>query len=128
LSVTTTLGSDERPQGLADLEALELVFRALAHQARRTILLVLHSRGGEMTSGEIAGRFEHSWPTTSRHLRVLEEAGLVRPVLRGRERVYVLDDGRLRLVAGSWVARFAEAPIRSEHGAGEHVATSPARL
>ena len=53
------------------------MFTALAHHSRRTILLVLHLRGGEMTSGEIAGRFDHSWPTITRHLRILEQAGLV---------------------------------------------------
>ncbi len=94
------------PRGIADLEALELVFGALAHQSRRTILTVLDARGGEMTSGEIASRFDCSWPTTTRHLRVLEEAGLVRITLRGRERLYQLDSVRLRDVAGRWLQRF----------------------
>ena len=94
------------PQGIADLEALEAVFGALAHQSRRTILLVLQARGGEMTSGDIAARFDFAWPTITRHLRILEEAGLVRVALRGRQRVYRLDAGRLRAVAGGWLARF----------------------
>jgi DNA-binding transcriptional ArsR family regulator len=95
------------PRGLAELEDLDAVFGALAHQARRTILSVLHARGGEMTSGAIAGRFEHSWPTTSQHLRVLEKAGLVTISLRGRERVYRLDSDRLLSVAGGWIDRFS---------------------
>jgi DNA-binding transcriptional ArsR family regulator len=95
------------PKGLADLEDLDAVFGALAHQARRTILSVLLARGGEMTSGAIAARFEHSWPTTSQHLRVLEKAGLVTISLRGRERVYHLDADRLRTVAGTWIERFS---------------------
>ena len=94
------------PRGLTELEDLDAVFGALAHQARRTILSVLHARGGNMTSGAIAARFEHSWPTTSAHLRVLEKAGLVTISLRGRERVYHLDTDRLRLVAGAWIDRF----------------------
>ncbi len=94
------------PKGLTDLEDLDAVFGALAHQSRRTILSVLHARGGEMTSGAIAARFEHSWPTTSQHLRVLEKAGLVTIVLRGRERIYRLDAGRLHRVAGAWLDRF----------------------
>lgn len=95
-----------KPKGLAELEALEAVFAALAHESRRTILTVIHARGGEMTSGEIASRFEHTWPTITRHLRVLEGAGLVHVTLRGRERVYTLDSGRLREVVGRWVSRF----------------------
>lgn len=93
-------------RGIADLQALEAVFGALAHQSRRTILLALQARGGEMTSGDIAARFDHSWPTTTRHLRVLEDAGLVQVVLRGRQHVYRLDVGRLQSVAGGWLARF----------------------
>lgn len=95
-------------RGLADLYDLESVFNALAHQSRRTILLVLQARGGEMSSGAIASRFDCSWPTTTRHLRVLEDAGLVHVRLRGRERVYRLDIDRLRTVAGSWLARFGD--------------------
>jgi DNA-binding transcriptional ArsR family regulator len=95
-----------QPRGITDLGALEAVFGALAHQSRRTILLVLLARGGEMTSGEIAARFDCSWPTTTRHLRILEDAGLVHVALRGRLRVYRLDGDRLRTVAGGWLARF----------------------
>ena len=95
-----------RPRGLADLDAFDVVFGALANRTRRTILSVLHARGGVMTSGEIAARFDHSWPTTSQHLRVLEQAGLVTIELRGREHVYRLDPDRLRAVAGGWLDRF----------------------
>ena len=80
-------------QRLADVEA---VFGALAHASRRHILLVLHYRGGEMTAGEIAGRFECSWPTTTRHLRVLQEAGLVEMEQQGRQRIYRLNRQHLR--------------------------------
>ena len=100
-----------RPRGLQDLEDLDVVFEALAHRSRRTILSILHARGGQMTSGAIAQRFDCAWPTTTRHLRVLETAGLVRVELRGRERVYRLDTDRLTAVAGSWVRRF-EQPAR----------------
>ncbi len=94
------------PQGVADLEALESVFAALANQSRRTILLVLHARGGTMTSGDIAARFDHSWPTVTRHLRLLERARVVRVEQHGRERRYHLDRRRLQEVVGAWVARF----------------------
>ena len=94
------------PRGLVELDALEAVFTALAHQSRRTILSVLHARGGQMTSGEIAGRFDCAWPTTTRHLRILEAAGLVTVRMNGRERIYVLDTDTLHSVAGGWVTRF----------------------
>ncbi|MEM9456594.1 MAG: metalloregulator ArsR/SmtB family transcription factor [Myxococcota bacterium] len=90
----------------AALEAVDAVFGALAHASRRHILLVLHVRGGQMTAGEIASRFECSWPTTTRHLGVLRDAGLVVVERRGRERIYRLDRERLHAVAGSWLAHF----------------------
>jgi len=62
-----------------------------------------------MTSGAVASRFDCSWPTTTRHLRILEEAGLVRVELQGRERVYLLVADRLLAVAGAWIGRFGEA-------------------
>ena len=95
-----------KPSGLQELEDLDVVFGALAHRSRRTILSILDARGGEMTSGAIASRFDCSWPTTTRHLRVLEDAGLVRVELQGRERVYKLDRKRLTELAGGWVDRF----------------------
>ena len=95
-----------RRDGLAELEAQDRVFSALAHASRRHILVVLHARGGRVRAGEIADRFDCSWPTTTRHLRVLEEAGLVRVEQEGRERFYALDADRLRSVAGAWIENF----------------------
>jgi DNA-binding transcriptional ArsR family regulator len=87
------------------LAALQAVLAALAHPARRQILLTMKLRGGTMTAGEIAGRFRHAWPTTTRHLRVLEAAGLVGHQKRGRTRVYRLRPARLA-VAAEWLAWF----------------------
>ena len=64
-------------------------FRALADQTRREILRML--RGGPRTSGEIASRFDSSWPTISRHLAVLRDAGLVIAERNGQEIYYELN-------------------------------------
>jgi DNA-binding transcriptional ArsR family regulator len=92
-----------------ELDELDRVFAALAHPSRRQVLLVLHFRGGEMTAGEIASRFACRWPTTSRHLKQLESAGLVRVARRGRERIYSLDRDLLQRVGAGWLARFTGA-------------------
>jgi len=68
--------------------------------------MVVHYRGGEMTAGDIAGRFECSWPTTSRHLKILIDAGLVAVRREGRERVYTLQADRLTAVAENWIRLF----------------------
>lgn len=89
-----------------ELAELDLVFACLAHASRRQILLSLLHHDGTMTAGEIANRFGCSWPTTSRHLRQLEQAGLVSVERRGRERIYAVRAERLSRVAGGWVKRF----------------------
>jgi len=85
------------------LEEVETVFDALAHEARRHILLVLAHYGPELPSGYLAKRFSHSWPTTTRHLRVLEAAGLIRSRRDGRNCVYRLEREHLQHVVGSWL-------------------------
>ena len=96
-------GRKDAREALADLE---LVFKALAHPWRRHILLVLNYRDGEMTSGEIAGRFSCRWPTVSHHLSALMRAGLVQVEKRGTERVYTLNRMRLLEVGKGWFNSF----------------------
>jgi len=84
----------------------DLVFQALAHPSRRRILLLLHYRGGKLSAGEIAGCFECSWPTTTRHLGVLLEARLVEKRRQGRQRIYFLGRQRLLSVTSSWLEAF----------------------
>jgi DNA-binding transcriptional ArsR family regulator len=62
-----------------------------------------------MTAGEIAERFACSWPTTTRHLRILERANLVRVKKRGRERVYQLDRKTLRGTVRKWMRWFEDS-------------------
>src|SRR5262249_57977658 len=83
---------------------LEAVFAALSHEVRRHIVQLLSQLGGELPSGSLARRFSHSWPTTPRHLHVLEAAGLVTVRREGRSSVYRLERDRLRRVVGSWLA------------------------
>ncbi|MDH5829596.1 metalloregulator ArsR/SmtB family transcription factor [Luteimonas sp. M1R5S18] len=62
--------------------SLDKVFEALASRPRREILAYLSAQ--ELTAGEIAGRFAMSAPAISRHLSVLEGAGLVVSERRGQ--------------------------------------------
>src|SRR5689334_4408938 len=95
-----------RPPTLADTAA---VFDALAHPARRHIVAVLAHQGPELPSGYLARRLSHSWPTTTRHLHVLEDAGIVSARRDGRSCIYRLERERLRRVVGGWLA-FLEPP------------------
>jgi len=86
------------------LSEFEAVFDALAHEARRHIVQVLAHYGPELPSGYLAKRFTHSWPTTTRHLHVLEDAGVVSMRRDGRSFVYRLERERLERVVGGWLA------------------------
>lgn len=89
------------------LDALDAVFCALGHRARRQILLTLWFRGGEMSAGDIAKRFSHSWPTTTRHLKVLEEAGLVTHKQKAQARLYRIDAKKFSAIE-EWLGWFDE--------------------
>jgi DNA-binding transcriptional ArsR family regulator len=106
-----------RRDGIAEVEAQARVFDALAHASRRQILVVLHARGDRMSAGDIARRFACSWPTTSRHLKLLQDAGLVRAEREGRERFYHLERDRLRQVAGAWLDHFDAGTSRRRRSA-----------
>lgn len=88
-----------------ELDAVNAVFKALDHPTRRQILMVMHFRGDAMTAGEIAERFSCRWPTVSRHIKVLQQANLVRVEKSGRERLYKLEPGSLN-IARFWFTSF----------------------
>lgn len=77
-----------------DEQTLDRVFTALADPTRRAILARLTS--GEATVGELAEPFEMSRPAVSKHLDVLQRAGLVHRVADGRVNRCHLDGEPLR--------------------------------
>lgn len=82
---------------------LDRTFAALADPTRRAILERL--REGPSTVGVVAEPFEVSLNAVSKHVRVLEEAGLVRREVRGREHHLHLDASPLRS-AVAWTTRY----------------------
>ncbi len=69
--------------------ALDKIFEALASGPRRQILAYLSA--AELTTSELAQRFDMSAPAVSRHLSVLENAGLVTSERRGQFVYYALN-------------------------------------
>jgi DNA-binding transcriptional ArsR family regulator len=72
---------------------MDKVFEALSSTIRRKILAYLSA--SSMTAGEIADRFDVAKPTISKHLSVLESAGLVRSERRGQFIHYSLVEANL---------------------------------
>lgn len=87
-------------------------YRALGDPTRRGILWLL--REGELPAGELASQFEISWPSVSRHLKVLEAAGLVSSERRGGNIIYSLQTSVLEDIATEVadMARIGQ-PLRS---------------
>jgi uncharacterized protein YndB with AHSA1/START domain len=86
---------------------MDTVFRALADPTRRSLLDELFKRDGQTLSA-----LERRLPMTRfgvmKHLRVLEEAGLVTTKRRGREKLHFLNPVPIRLVHDRWVSKYAE--------------------
>jgi DNA-binding transcriptional ArsR family regulator len=85
------------------MQSLDATYAALADPTRRAILARLAL--GEATVGEIAEPFPISGPAISRHLKVLEEAALVRRSRRGQSHVLSLDPEGLR-TAQEWLDHY----------------------
>jgi DNA-binding transcriptional ArsR family regulator len=78
------------------------VFTALAHPLRREIVERLS--GGPASVGELTGGFGVAKPTISRHLKLLEEAGVVSRVIDGRHHRLALRPDTLAATA-QWIER-----------------------
>jgi ArsR family transcriptional regulator, arsenate/arsenite/antimonite-responsive transcriptional repressor len=68
---------------------MNLLFKALNDPTRRDILELLGK--GDLSAGEIAGKFEISKPSISHHLDLLRQAGLVESVKQGQFMYYSLN-------------------------------------
>lgn len=82
------------------------VFNAIAEAHRRDILDTLVA--GEKAVGTIVHELSLSQPQVSKHLRVLDEVGLVRSRAEGRRRLYSLAPARLRPLH-EWLAKYERA-------------------
>jgi DNA-binding transcriptional ArsR family regulator len=86
---------------------VDAVFRALADPTRRSLLDALYKEDPQTLSA-----LERRLPMTRigvmKHLRVLEDAGLVKTKRRGREKLHFLNPVPIRLVHDRWVSKYAE--------------------
>jgi DNA-binding transcriptional ArsR family regulator len=82
---------------------LDLTFHALADGTRRSMIHSL-SRGRARSAGELGRRFRSAQPTVSKHLKVLEEAGLVERTVEGRLHLFRLRQKPLE-DAARWIVR-----------------------
>jgi len=88
-------------------EEMDEVFKALADPTRRRLLDELYRQDGQTLSA-LEERFAMSRFGVMKHLKQLEEAGLVVTKKRGREKLHFLNPVPIRLVHDRWVSKYAE--------------------
>jgi len=86
------------------------VFKALADSSRRFLLDLLFKREGQ-TLGELEGELEMTRFGVMKHLKVLEEAGLIITRREGREKLHFLNAMPIRLIHDRWIDKFKEREL-----------------
>jgi DNA-binding transcriptional ArsR family regulator len=86
------------------------VFKALADPTRRQLLDRLFARDGR-TLGDLAAEPEMTRFGVMKHLRVLEQAGLVTTRRRGREKLHFLNPVPIRLIHDRWIDKYTERRV-----------------
>jgi uncharacterized protein YndB with AHSA1/START domain/DNA-binding transcriptional ArsR family regulator len=89
------------------MSGMDPVFRALADDNRRTMLDLLFEREGR-SLGELVEHFDMTRFGVMKHLRVLEEAGLVATTRVGREKLHYLNPIPIRSIHDRWIGKFSE--------------------
>jgi DNA-binding transcriptional ArsR family regulator len=88
----------------------DLVFKALGDSSRRFLLDLLHKRDGQ-TLGELEWELEMTRFGVMKHLRVLEEAGLVITRKEGREKLHFLNAIPIRQIHDRWIDKYREHEV-----------------
>jgi uncharacterized protein YndB with AHSA1/START domain/DNA-binding transcriptional ArsR family regulator len=99
---------------------MDAVFRALADPTRRELLDELFEQDGQ-TLTALEARLPMTRFGVMKHLRVLEEAGLVASRRRGREKLHFLNPVPIRLVHDRWVSKYAEPWAATLSGLKTHL-------
>ena len=87
---------------------MDVVFKALADPTRRRLLDKLFKRDGQ-TLGELERRLAMTRFGVMKHLRVLEDAGLVVTKRRGREKLHFLNAVPIRQIHDRWIDKYTAA-------------------
>jgi len=82
------------------------VFKALADPSRRHLLDVLYKRDGR-TLTELSSELDMTRFGTMKHLRVLEDAGLIVTQRDGREKLHFLNPVPLQMIYDRWVSKYS---------------------
>lgn len=92
--------------------SMDAVFRALADPARRRLLDRLHAENGQ-TLGSLCAGMAMSRQAVTKHLTILEEAGLVVVQRHGREKQHYLNPVPINEIAERWIGKYERHRVRA---------------
>lgn len=95
---------------MTNADDLHAVFRALADPSRRFLLDLLFERDGR-TLSQLESELSMTRFGVMKHLKVLEEAGLVVSRKAGREKLHFLNPVPIRLIHDRWIDKFTERRV-----------------
>jgi DNA-binding transcriptional ArsR family regulator len=90
---------------------MDKVFKALADPTRRQLLDRLRADNGQ-TLGQLCERLHMTRQAVTKHLKLLEEASLVVPIWRGREKWHYLNPVPIHAIAERWIGQFEQGRLR----------------
>jgi DNA-binding transcriptional ArsR family regulator len=90
---------------------LDKVFKALADASRRQLLDRLRADNGQ-TLGQLCTHLDMSRQAVTKHLNLLEEAGLVVTIWRGREKFHYLNPVPIHQIADRWIDKYERRRLR----------------
>jgi DNA-binding transcriptional ArsR family regulator len=90
---------------------IDLVFKALADASRRQLLDQLTASNGQ-TLGQLSMQLKMTRQAATKHLKVLENAGLVVPLWRGREKLHYLNPAPIQEIAERWIEKHLRGRVR----------------
>jgi DNA-binding transcriptional ArsR family regulator len=93
---------------------MDRVFKALADPTRRQLLDRLRARNGQ-TLGELCAHLDITRQAVSQHLGRLEDANLVAPIRRGRERVHYLNPIPIHEIHERWIQKYERQHLNALH-------------
>jgi DNA-binding transcriptional ArsR family regulator len=96
------------------MDDTDLLFKALADPSRRKLLDVLHASDGQ-TLGDLCEHLDMARQSVTQHLGVLEAAGLVVTIWRGREKLHFLNPVPLQEIYERWLRKFDRPRLKALH-------------
>jgi DNA-binding transcriptional ArsR family regulator len=84
---------------------MDAIFKALADANRRKLLDELHQNNGQ-TLGDLCQHLDISRQAVTKHLGLLQNANLIVPIWRGREKLHYLNPAPLKQMAERWIDKY----------------------